>query len=500
MFYRLKKNTVLRNDITRTVIYFKEGHNEDNMNYNLDSYPVFNTLDPSTAISFYLMDGSRTLTEIIDEVKHVFDEMPEEKVNAILKTIEKLQYYYEILPEKCKPIDWEPVKNILPDLNTVQGYNMEVNQMNLPLSMLLIPTMDCVVDCAYCYADRKTPFIPMDYSIVEKIVLEAADVLKMRNITISGGDIFLYKEHEKLLRLLAAKGYFPELPTKCPLSLNKLIFLKEIGFKSFQFSLDGFDADVIRRHFGLKDPESYINQMILSIKNACDIGMKISINSVVSQCNYKQLENFLTRIISIDNVYRVNLSPVGYSLYKRETMSELMLNAKDFDFIKEHFENIFDKVKQKITFFKKPDASSYWGNKTNEITSNQYFERSLCSAFRFAMVVLPDGKVTGCEELYWHPDFIIGDLTKQSISEAWATPKRKNIISPKQSDFSNDSPCFYCDEVNFNKCHSEKGRCWREILKFYDRHDFPDYRCPISKEIANNKNLVLKTNSQIWDL
>lgn len=24
--------------------------------------------------------------------------------------------------------------------------------------------------------------------------------------------------------------------------------------------------------------------------------------------------------------------------------------------------------------------------------------------------VLPDGKVSACEQLYWHPQFIIGDL------------------------------------------------------------------------------------------
>ena len=27
--------------------------------------------------------------------------------------------------------------------------------------------------------------------------------------------------------------------------------------------------------------------------------------------------------------------------------------------------------------------------------------------------VLPDGKVSACEQLYWHPQFIIGDLKKR---------------------------------------------------------------------------------------
>lgn len=41
---------------------------------------------------------------------------------------------------------------------------------------------------------------------------------------------------------------------------------------------------------------------------------------------------------------------------------------------------------------------------------------------------MPDGKVTICEELYWHPHFIIGDLKKQTLKEIWNSQKAKDIF------------------------------------------------------------------------
>ena len=35
-------------------------------------------------------------------------------------------------------------------------------------------------------------------------------------------------------------------------------------------------------------------------------------------------------------------------------------------------------------------------------------------------VILPDGRVTVCEERYDHPAFLIGDLRRESVEEMWA--------------------------------------------------------------------------------
>ena len=42
---------------------------------------------------------------------------------------------------------------------------------------------------------------------------------------------------------------------------------------------------------------------------------------------------------------------------------------------------------------------------TNEINKRKFFSRSYCSGLFSSLFILPNGKVTMCEELYWYPKF-----------------------------------------------------------------------------------------------
>jgi hypothetical protein len=46
---------------------------------------------------------------------------------------------------------------------------------------------------------------------------------------------------------------------------------------------------------------------------------------------------------------------------------------------------------------------------------SQNFKGAECSANSSHIFILPDGKVTIGEQLYWKPHFIIGDLSRQTI-------------------------------------------------------------------------------------
>lgn len=72
----------------------------------------------------------------------------------------------------------------------------------------------------------------------------------------------------------------------------------------------------------------------------------------------------------------------------------------------------------------------------------RFKNRTMCSGNLNALYILPDGQVTICEELYWHPHFIIGDLRKQTLKEIWNSEKAKNIFYLKQSSIPKDSPLF----------------------------------------------------------
>ncbi|NOR46052.1 MAG: radical SAM protein, partial [Candidatus Delongbacteria bacterium] len=370
-----------------------------------------------------------------------------------------------------------------------------------PISMLFVCSFDCYTDCVYCYASRESKYSSLNWNELKKILLEAINELKVREIAVSGGDIFKYPYVNEFLEIISDNGYFPELPTKKPLNITTLKFLKKLGFKSFQYSIDSFDPKYLSKHLSISNPDKYIDEIIESIHNAEKLNIKISINSVITKLNYKGIRKFLERILKFNNVYKVNLNPVGYSLYKRKEMQELMLTNDDYDIIDKECNRIFNKARKKIKYFKEPDRfGCCWGETTASDSIQDYMDRSLCSAYRLGFVVLPDGKVTGCEELYYDKDFIIGNLKKQTIMEIWNSNKRKNLLQPLQNQFSKDSPCKYCDEIYFKECNEIKGRCWRESLKFYGKHDFPDYRCPLSKNIAKDKNLSISFNEFIWEI
>jgi radical SAM protein with 4Fe4S-binding SPASM domain len=114
---------------------------------------------------------------------------------------------------------------------------------------------------------------------------------------------------------------------------------------------------------------------------------------------------------------------------------------------------------------------------TGEEQMLQWKGRAFCTGNRHGFVLLPDGRVTACEELYDHPSFIMGDLKRQSVMEMWSSAQALALLHPDQSAVP-EGPCATCDA--FDECNSFKGRCWRDVLKTYgfDKPYFPDPRCP----------------------
>lgn len=137
---------------------------------------------------------------------------------------------------------------------------------------------------------------------------------------------------------------------------------------------------------------------------------------------------------------------------------------------------------------KKPSVIRNANNFTAEEKAAKFKERTMCSGNLNALYILPDGKVTICEELYWHPRFILGDLTKQSLMEIWNSQKAKDLFFLKQTEIQKSSPCATCEE--YDECRSYKHICWRDTILAYgrDKWDYPDVYCPkapyIEKDIA----------------
>lgn len=129
----------------------------------------------------------------------------------------------------------------------------------------------------------------------------------------------------------------------------------------------------------------------------------------------------------------------------------------------------------------------------NEYKNQAEFNgRNLCTGNVTGLIVLPDGKVTICEELYWNENFIIGDLTKNSIEEIWNSPKAKALFNLSRGELPNNSFCNECPD--FEKCRHRLGVCWKEVIACYGKENwgYPDPRCPLAPEMdKETKNMLI---------
>ncbi len=289
-------------------------------------------------------------------------------------------------------------------------------------------------------------------------------------IDISGGEPLAYPHIIQLLEIFSDLGLTPNIPTKYPLTRIDIRRLKEAGLKSLQFSIDAIDPGLLEETTGVKD---YGRRIVETFHGLEEAGIKLRINCVITPRNLHDILNLTRFLTTFRNIYRVAFSPYAKSRFHHD--DTYYLNpVKYTDLVKQAQDIMADFPHIKFFPGEIPSDSTDADPNKREQAWNQ---RSFCTGGRHAFVVLPDGKVTMCEELYYHPAYIMGDLSRQSIMEMWNSEEAVRISYP-QKDAIPEGPCRDCPE--FKACHISPGRCVREAIKLYgqERHYFPDPRCP----------------------
>ena len=112
---------------------------------------------------------------------------------------------------------------------------------------------------------------------------------------------------------------------------------------------------------------------------------------------------------------------------------------------------------------------------TPELKKRAWENRSSCSAGRTAMTILPDGKVTICDELPSVPAFLLGDVTRQSLMEVWNSEEVERFLRTSRQDLAG-TICHNCPE--FEEFHFVKSRCLRDEFNVFRDPTHPDPKCP----------------------
>ncbi|MDR1553041.1 MAG: radical SAM protein [Prevotellaceae bacterium] len=375
-------------------------------------------------------------------------------------------------PNPYKPTDFE--YNYL---------DVRLKRHKTPSHAILMITNKCATDCIYCYADKRYPVdckIPFDR--IKEIIAEAKNI-GIVDFNLIGGEVFLYKQWKDLLKLYLDYGYNPALSVKYPLTEDDVKYLADIKIPHIQISLDTVIPEHLKQILRVND--EYVNRIQKTFEYLEKYKIVTTVHTIINRKNSSTED--------IVSIYEF-LSKFNNIRYWFPEIVSSSMYLKDFDLYKAKIKNLkqmqdcVDKLKEMSSFniINGLDKVEIQENITNaetqehidRMTKEWINNKALCSGNFSGLYILPTGDVTICEELYWHPHFIIGNVLTQSLEEIWNSEKALSLFNIRPEDIPADSVCSSCKE--FDECRSIKQICYRELIKAYgdDKWYYPDVNCP----------------------
>ncbi len=348
---------------------------------------------------------------------------------------------------------------------------------NTPSIITINFTMRCRTDCIYCYADRQKEMYK-NHVPIERYheILEEAKKLGVVSLDVIGGEFFMYKHWDKILEKCYALGYNPYLSTKIPLKEKMIQKLASLGAKDIQISLDTMIQENLTKV--LRVNERYLEE----IKNTFYLLEKyqftVNVHTIITNDNssIKDIESLYDFLISFKNIEKWKIDAAEHSMYSDISYKEYSADKNDILKLQEYVHE--KNINPLHTFqFLPPELFTPPASMSTDQRKDFFENRAACSGNLSSLYILPDGKVTICEELYWNPNFILGDIKTQSLQEVWNSGKAKKLYHLDQKALSKDSPCHSCGY--FDQCRTDRQICWKHTVRVLgsDKWDYPDIFC-----------------------
>ena len=454
-----------------------------------DSTPDWESyIHPYQAAILMLFDGSREAVEVLGEISTHFGITHD----CALKLIEpymgnetpvytewggnKVSFPKNVLIRK------EKINGDLP-YRSFPDFDFDMNNVNLdndrahraPHSMMWMLTSRCVTNCAYCYADKKTPYNPLTTERSLEII-DDAHRLGMKFINVIGGEVFLRKDWEVLIKRIIDYGMMPAfISTKMPVSEEILQKLVSTGYSNvIQISLDSLDEDILASTINVK--KGYLSDLMEGVRRLDAAGFEIQIDTILTKdtATKEGLDALAVFLSTIRHFKYWEIRVPEFTPYSSDGFRKVMASRTQIREIESYVRNeLMERFGRKIIFSAEPMNERFGCTGPEE----PCFSGGQCGFLRSQMFVLPDGKVSACEQLYWHPEFIIGDLAKNSIEEVWQSSRALKVFNYSRDMYREGSQCVKCKV--FDVCNTQKRRCVVKVIKAYGvrNWDYPDPRC-----------------------
>ena len=454
----------------------------------------FSFLHPEVVKILTLFDGTADIPSIIEntsEKLNISKEESEKLIFSIINNKKRIGITYKgekyVLPPKIIVPLIENETFCIYSHEYIKCKTTDFSQARLfkfPLDITFMVNTMCFVDCIYCYADcrnRMDCIIPQN--CIEKLI---ADCRKngVRTFDLMGGEVFMYKNWQWLIKKMTHYGFTPYISTKIPIPLKIICEIQNLGIPILQISLDSFEPTIIEKNLNITDGINYIKKMRYTLENARNKGLKINIHSVITNYNKSitHLTKFIEELSQYSNINSLQISIVGESLYKHG-FQNIKLQQKDAmkleQFISENRTNYLININFSSNYSKSMFFDDF------NVKESKFRNRGLCTGNVRQVYILPNGDVTICEELMFHPKFILGNIIQDDLQTIW---KRNNLMYLEDINTYKNSICGKC--MSFDTCKkgiASKGVCWKEILHAYgeDKWNYPDPKCPYAPKKMN---------------
>lgn len=353
-----------------------------------------------------------------------------------------------------------------------------VSRPSSPFSVNFMITNKCTANCIYCYADRSmSPELNTEQIIN---ILNKCKKDGVVNMTITGGDLFARNDWKEVLSKFIELNFSSFISTKTPLSNDDLKFLKDLGIKELQFSLDSTQPYELTKIINVSN--NYIKQVEDMLYYCDSLGINIQIRTVLTRFNgsldsQKRLNSFISKHQCIKEH---DITPAFFPSSPDRNYDNFKIDNNQLISIYNYYSSI--STNHKIIFNK---LSKEGYTLQRFATTEEFVKRNqICQANTFALSILANGNCSLCEMCYKSCEYIFGNILNNSVKEIWNSKLSLKHFHPIQSDLPEETPCKDCAVFSECKQGFKKRICYSDILKIYGsgKSHMPDPRCPHARK------------------
>ena len=434
------------------------------------NYPRFQ-VHPVCAIILALLDGRRTREEVAEVIAQVFAFSPDAAAETTRLTLRKYERFLTdpgLLGDR-QPVTYDPVEFVMPAPPSERLLPRET----VPQYIWWRVTRYCNRRCKYCCVAarhaQEAPDAELSLDRVREIFSEGADI-GVRGVALSGGEPFIRPDMVEIIELLLRLRYEVDVDTKFALSDVQIGRLADAGLPVIHVSLDSPNADTANYLVG---DDTFFQNVTRSIRSLIAHGIRVTITSVLTERNVRELP-LLVAFLADMGVGQLTLNTFSRYYGQCRYVKAFELSAESKAWLREIVPALQESYDGRLTLIYDRNFNPEAATCNTEPAAESSPTLSLnCDQGIRILRMLPDGRVSRCDQWWHEEDVVFGDLRRQSIYEAWSSPELAEMIHPPRERFRGTA-CESCGL--FDACNST-GRC---IFSSHEAHGTvyaPDSHC-----------------------